>query len=423
MNHDELIRFDRVGKIYHKGMVLPSAREMVGGVRRGWGEFRRLFSGMHEFHALDDVSFEVKRGQTLGIIGPNGAGKSTILKVVAGITDWTEGDVFVHGRVGALIEVGAGFHPELSGRENIQHYGAIMGMSRRELRDKFDAIVDFAEIEPAFLDSPVKKYSSGMFVRLAFSVAVHVDPDILLVDEVLSVGDLAFQKKCLEKIKQIIERGTAVIVVSHSLYRIESLCEPVLWLDHGRTMQYGPARDVIKGYRQAALQKSVFSAPDAGSKPGDGAHFELLGVEMLDADGSPATSFPYDSPITFRVRYRAPQPVEAPLFNLRVDLGDTMVFEAGMLVDGPQVAQIEGQGHVDCIIDHLPLLPNVYAVKIFVRTADGVVELVEMRKVADLVVTMDGLEKIPQAGPYAINHLSHGNIMYVPHRWEAKGES
>jgi ABC-2 type transport system ATP-binding protein len=219
-------------------------REFVPAMFRGhaWSE---------PFYALRDVTFNMDRGETVGIIGRNGSGKSTILKLIAGVTAPTKGDVRVAGRVSPLIELGAGFHPDLTGRENIHLNASLLGMSGREINERFDEIVEYAEIME-FLDTPVKRYSSGMYMRLAFSVAVHSDPEVLLVDEVLSVGDAFFQDKCLATMHDFQRRGTTIIVVSHSLELITRFCERAIWLEHGRIVTEGPARIVVDRYEESA---------------------------------------------------------------------------------------------------------------------------------------------------------------------------
>ncbi len=214
--------------------------------RRAWGD---------EFKALDDLSFRIERGETLGIVGRNGSGKSTTLKLIAGVTAPSSGKVYVTGRVSPLIELGAGFHPDLTGRENVHLNGSILGMSGREIIEQFDAIVEFAELQD-FIDTPVKRYSSGMYVRLGFAVAVHSNPEVLLIDEVLSVGDAFFQEKCLARMHEFQAAGTTIILVSHSAETITNFCNRVMWLDHGRLVADGPARQVVDEY-MAALPHQV----------------------------------------------------------------------------------------------------------------------------------------------------------------------
>ena len=212
--------------------------------RQSWGD---------EFSALQDVTFEVERGETLGIIGRNGSGKSTALKLIAGVTAPSSGEVYVAGRVSPLIELGAGFHPDLTGRENVHLNGSILGMSDREISDQFDAIVDFAELQD-FIDTPVKRYSSGMYMRLGFAVAVHSSPEILLVDEVLSVGDAFFQDKCQQRMHDFKLQGMTIVFVSHSGETITSFCDRTIWLDHGRLVADGPAKSVVGDYMATVPQ-------------------------------------------------------------------------------------------------------------------------------------------------------------------------
>ena len=212
---------------------------------------RAAGSGPEAFWALRDLSFDVIRGEAFGVIGPNGAGKSTLLKLLAGITTPTSGRIEIRGRLSALIEIGSGFHPELSGRENVYLSGSILGMRRREIAAKFDQIVEFAGVAP-FIDMPVKWYSSGMYVRLGFSIAAHLDPDILLIDEVLAVGDAAFQERCLARIRALRRSGTTAILISHDLSAIEQLCDRVMLLERGQAIEYGDPQAVVTAYRHRA---------------------------------------------------------------------------------------------------------------------------------------------------------------------------
>jgi lipopolysaccharide transport system ATP-binding protein len=250
------LEFDHVWKKFKKGESFDSLRDLIPAVAR------RLFSRKppeelqaREFWAVHDVSFEVKRGEALGIIGPNGAGKSTILKLLSKILRPNKGQIRVHGRLSALIEIGAGFHPDLTGRENVFLNGAILGMTRDEIRGKFDQIVEFSGLEE-FIDTPVKRYSSGMYARLGFSVAAHVDPEILLVDEVLSVGDMNFQQRCMEKMKQRLEAGVAVIFVSHNLQAVATLCHRAIVIGRGKMVFDGVPGQAIDAYLSASRTSS-----------------------------------------------------------------------------------------------------------------------------------------------------------------------
>lgn len=245
---DVALRMEHVYKKFRKGEVYNSLRDLLPALTGKMFRQRELSeSDTREFWALEDVSFEVKRGEAFGIIGRNGAGKSTALKILSRIMRPTKGHMVVNGRLSALIEVGAGFHQDLTGRENIFLSGTILGMSNREIKSKLDQIIAFSGIEE-FIDTPVKRYSSGMFARLGFSVAAHVDPEVLIVDEVLSVGDYVFQNKCMERMKQVIRGGAAVLFVSHNLKSVAEFCSRCLLLQQGRAVRTGPAQDVISAY-------------------------------------------------------------------------------------------------------------------------------------------------------------------------------
>ena len=259
----KVLEMQQVGKKFRKGELYGSLRDAVPGV------LRRLLRGgqngidqAREFWALQDVSLALEPGEVLGIIGHNGAGKSTILKLLSGVLKPTRGSIVVNGRLSALIEIGAGFHPDLTGRENIYLNGTILGMNRAEIARRFDAIVEFSELAE-FLDTPVKRYSTGMYARLGFAVAAHVAPEILIVDEVLSVGDYAFQNKCIDRMKEIIQGGAAVVFVSHNLNAVATLCNRALLLDHGRVVQQGPAQEVIQTYLTEHRIETDTEAKDA----------------------------------------------------------------------------------------------------------------------------------------------------------------
>jgi lipopolysaccharide transport system ATP-binding protein len=246
-----IIHAEGLGKRYHRGLHAERGllRDSLSRfVRSPFSVFRR--SGEEPFWALQDVSLEVREGEVLGLIGRNGAGKTTLLKILSRITRPTTGWAEIHGRVGSLLEVGTGFHPELTGRENTFLSGAILGMGKREIERKFDEIVAFAELEK-FIDTQVKHYSSGMYVRLAFAVAAHLEPEILLVDEVLAVGDINFQKKCLGKMGDVARTGRTVVLVSHQLNQIRRLCQRAVWIDDGQTRRTGPTHEVVSAYESA----------------------------------------------------------------------------------------------------------------------------------------------------------------------------
>jgi lipopolysaccharide transport system ATP-binding protein len=278
----------------------------------------------NEFWAVNDVSFDVKQGDVVGIVGRNGAGKSTLLKMLSRITEPTSGSIRIKGRIASLLEVGTGFHPELTGRENIYLNGAILGMSRMEIRSKFDEIVAFAETEK-FLDTPVKRYSSGMYVRLAFAVAAHLEPEILIVDEVLAVGDSQFQKKCLGKMSEVARGGRTVLFVSHQIQAVTRLCNKALWLNFGKVKEMGPVADVCAHYMNEGT--AMFSQriwKDASQAPGD-EQVRLLAIEA-NSDASDAGSFSIRHPVTITMKYRVLEGGKVIIPNVHLHGEDGMLI-------------------------------------------------------------------------------------------------
>src|SRR5581483_8775041 len=323
MADDIVIRAEGLGKKYTIGHQSKRERYtalrdvMARGARNLWRKTADLARGravvagdrVEEFWALKDVSFEVRRGEVLGIIGRNGAGKSTLLKILSRITEPSEGRVTIKGRVASLLEVGTGFHPELTGRENIYLNGAILGMTRAEIRRKFDEIVDFAGVEK-FLDTPVKRYSSGMYVRLAFAVAAHLEPEILVIDEVLAVGDAEFQKKCLGKMGEVAGGGRTVLFVSHHMGSVARLCSRVVALGNGRIIRSGMPDETIWHYLHAGSEicrrrLSIRSCEHP---------FTLHEVEILDTEGASVSVLGNNQPFRVRLIYE----LSAPIYQLRV---------------------------------------------------------------------------------------------------------
>jgi lipopolysaccharide transport system ATP-binding protein len=309
-----------------------------------------------EFWAVDDVSFELKKGQTLGLIGPNGSGKTTMLKMLNGIILPDRGRVEIKGRVGALIAVGAGFHPQLTGRENIYINGAILEMGKREIDKKFDEIVEFADIGD-FLDTPVKHYSSGMYVRLGFAVAVHCEPDILLVDEVLAVGDVDFQAKCYEKIREIVNRGKTIIFVSHQFHNVEKICDRVIVLFEGLNCYEGEANDAIDYYRYRTMPRDTTYKYRRGTQ-----EIIVVNIEFTNSRGVPCREFDMGEPVTCRIYFHAREPVVNPIFSLAFRGPDHTII-SHMRTDGDDVhiGEIFGKGYLDLRISALNLLPNLYS--------------------------------------------------------------
>ena len=323
-----------------------------------------------ELWALKDVSFAVERGKTVGIIGPNGSGKSTVLKLITRILEPTSGQVIVQGRVSALIELGAGFHPDLTGRENVYLNGSLLGFSRKEMKAKFDSIVEFSELEK-FIDVPIKHYSSGMHMRLGFAVAIHVDPDVLLIDEILAVGDQAFQNKCLNKIGELKSQGVTIIFVSHDLEAVRSLCDRAIWLEDGVIRMEGPTIEVVAAYldsvRSEELKRLQASRQAMGGEKRWGSmHAEILGVRFYDHLGRERAVFVTSETFIARITYYAHDRIEKPMFGVAI------YNDKGVHINGPNtvfsdypIPWIEGRGTVDYIIESLPLLEGMY----FVTTA------------------------------------------------------
>jgi ABC-2 type transport system ATP-binding protein len=313
-----------------------------------------------EFWALRDVSFEIPKGSTFGLIGENGSGKSTMLKCIARILRPNDGRIRSVGSLAALLELGSGFHPELSGRENVYLNGSILGMSKAHIEDRFDSIVDFSGIGE-FIDQPVKNYSSGMYVRLGFSVAINVDPDILLVDEVLAVGDQNFQDKCMDKFAEFRKRGKTVIVVSHAMGSLRSLCDEAAWLDHGVLQKVGPASDIVDDYVDST--HSEHEVTQAGSSRWGSGEALITSVQMLK-DGVPVTRIRTGDEVTLRLSYEASQPIPTPVFGYAIESRkDGAYVWAFNTHDGKFApAEISGTGSIDLHIPRMMFQPGGFSV-------------------------------------------------------------
>ncbi|MCU1657195.1 MAG: transporter related [Pseudonocardiales bacterium] len=313
-----------------------------------------------EFWALRNVSFEIPRGATFGLIGENGSGKSTLLKCIARILSPDEGSIRAQGSIAALLELGSGFHPELSGRENVFLNGSILGMNKAEIARKFDEIVDFAGIE-AFIDQPVKNYSSGMYVRLGFSVAINVDPDILLVDEVLAVGDAAFQDKCMEKFAEFRRAGKTVVIVSHAMGSMRALCTEAVWLNKGTVADVGAANDIVDSYVDAGHKERVEPTEISSEARWGSGEARITRVEMLDSDGEPSSRFHPGDKVAFRISFEADGPIERPVFGLALETIEGAYAWAYHSRDGAFVPdRIDGRGSVDLTVPSLPLQAGTY---------------------------------------------------------------
>jgi ABC-2 type transport system ATP-binding protein len=310
------------------------------------------------FWALEDVSFEVEQGSTTALVGANGSGKSTMLKCLARILRPDKGSVTTTGKMSALLELGAGFHPELSGRENVFLNGAILGLSKKELQARFDDIVDFAGIGE-FIDEPVKNYSSGMYVRLGFSVAINVQPDILLVDEVLAVGDEAFQRKCLERFAELKRAGKTVIIVTHSMASVLNMCDHAIWFKKGHLMADGEPRQVVEAYTGSIVLDDHRPA-ETGDRWGSG-EARIERVELVDHNGLSTNRVFTGEPVTVRLWYATSEPVGRPVFGVSLQTLQGVVVSAPTTKESEVVPEkIDGEGWVDLRLGQFPLLPGTY---------------------------------------------------------------
>lgn len=319
-------------------------------------------NGPSEFWALRNASFEIKRGENVGIIGLNGAGKSTLLKTLSQIVTPTEGTAEITGRLGALLEVGTGFHQELTGRENVFLYGAILGMSREEVASKFDQIVEFSEIEK-FIDTPVKRYSSGMYVRLAFAVAAHLEPDILLLDEVLAVGDFSFQKKCIDLAKSLERRGSTILFVSHQMFSIKAMCPRVIYLKKGEIVYDGPTDEGLRLY-----EAGTKLAPLTWFRPSEKPPVAITNVELLSEDGQPRSMFDFGSRMKMRISYDAASPVVDPHVVCVIKRSDDVLCcNFSSWTDQAPFNKLEGQGVIEVLTPPISLVSDQYTVEVLVR--------------------------------------------------------
>jgi lipopolysaccharide transport system ATP-binding protein len=396
----------RIGAIQQNTMLRERFVEFFKhpfGLRRGKAE---------SIWALQDVSFHVNEGEVVGIIGRNGAGKSTLLKILSKITYPTSGNVKVNGRVAALLEVGTGFHDELTGRENIYLNGSILGMRKREVEERFDAIVDFSGVGQ-FIDTPIKRYSSGMRLRLGFAVAAHLEPDVLVVDEVLAVGDAGFQKKCLRAMEGLRSGGRTVLFVSHNMAAMQNLCTRGIWIDAGKVRMDGGAKEVIKAYMSSFVGEQNVGSELTGleSRLGTG-EIRYTRVEYLSPDGTPCGMTRSGDSLIIRFYYRAEKTIRYPSFGFRLftEMG-TLITETGNVLDGIDIPEVgPEEGYVEVKIDSLNLLPARYYLSLWITELGG-------------TPVYDGdvraMLEIEAANVYRSGRMpdSRFGIVYFPLRW------
>jgi lipopolysaccharide transport system ATP-binding protein len=361
----EIIVAQGVGKLYRLGEATAYRvmRERIGELLKAPFQRRAPAPDNQILWALKDVGFSIGESEVVGLIGKNGAGKSTLLKILSRITEPTEGRIDLYGKASSLLEVGIGFHPELSGRENIYLNGAILGMGRQEIRAKFDEIVEFAEIT-RFLDTPVKRYSSGMYVRLAFAVAAHLEPDILIVDEVLAVGDAAFQRKCLGKMRDMRSQGRTVILVSHTMPTISSLCQKVIWLDAGRVKMIGETGKVVSAYLSEGAKREISWSPRV--KERFPLNYETVFVARGDT-GESIDPIPADAPVDVVLDFLIDQPLVAGRVEVRVasEMGEVLFTTTSADNLAQQVHEwTQGRHRFRCRIPANFLAPGVYQISV-----------------------------------------------------------
>jgi ABC-type polysaccharide/polyol phosphate transport system ATPase subunit len=324
-----------------------------------------------EFWALRDVSFELKKGECLGIIGENGSGKSTLLRLINGIFPPTVGRIITRGRIGALIAVGAGFHPQMTGRENIFLNGSILGMDKQEIKGKFDEIVDFADLGD-FIDSPVSTYSSGMYIRLGFSIAIHSSPEIILADEVLAVGDLSFALKSYRKISQFRQSGGTILLVSHNLQLIRNSCQEAIWLENGTVRDEGNVNEVCDEYEKNVMRKDDSETKgdqDAlGSRVNTDHLAQITNVELIDVMGEISSEFTMGFPFRARIHFRCERIVVNPIFTFAILTPERLVVVSNYSsFDGTLPENIEGKGYIDFVIEKLSLKQGTYFISVSLK--------------------------------------------------------
>ena len=367
MNGNIAIRAEGLGKRYRLGTSQhrhDSFRDLlVDGVGSLFRRRAAEAPARESFWALTDATFEISRGENVGVIGLNGAGKSTLLKILSRITEPTVGSARIDGRVGALLEVGTGFHPELTGRENVFLYGAILGMGQQEIAGKFDAIVDFSEIRE-FIDTPVKRYSSGMYVRLAFAVAAHLEPEILLLDEVLAVGDITFQRKCMDFAKRLQQRNATILFVSHNMFSIKTMCGRVIYLKRGQIQFDGPTDEGIELYERDCRLSTV---PWAKDNPDD-RPIVVTDVALFDDTGAVKTVFDHGERMNIRLSYDANRPVSTPNFIVAFVRSDGVACcNFSSETDGVLMDRVSGKGTIELQTPPLKLVSEQYTIQILVR--------------------------------------------------------
>ena len=372
--------------------------------------------GRDYFWALKDVSFEVKKGEALGIIGANGSGKTTILRLLSKVTAPTKGDINIYGKVAPLIQVGAGFHPELTGKENIYLNATIMGLKKREIDKKYNDIVSFAELN-GFMDTPVKRYSSGMYVRLGFAVVANIDPDIFLIDEILSVGDLSFQRKCLDTMSRIRKTDKGIVFVSHNLSAVRGLCDRVIWLNKGEIQKEGNPDVVINAYVKYMTSKSTFvndtSYVSDKTRWGTGeARFTNIGV--FNSEGKRTHSFTPGDEIVIKLDFEAYKRLDCPIFWVGLfNTDEVKVFGTYYNKKRAGEYSVEDKGHLSCSINSLSLKPGIYYVMVGIYGEVGDLAIDRIGRAEEFEIEFKYRDDLKQYHGYGAE-----GVVNLPHQWE-----
>ncbi len=367
-------------------------------------------------HALDNVSFEVKKGEALGIIGANGSGKTTTLRLLSKVTAPTEGNIEIIGKVAPLIQVGAGFHPELTGRENVYLNAAIMGLTRKEVDERYDDIVSFAELD-GFMDTPVKRYSSGMYVRLGFAVVANIDPDIFLIDEILSVGDLSFQRKCLDTMSRIRRTDKAIVFVSHNLSAVKGLCDRVIWLDNGKIKKEGDPGDVISAYTTFMTSKSEFvhdiSYTGGRTRWGTG-EVRFRDVRVTNEQNKERKSFHVGDNVCVEAAYESYHTIESPMFWIGI-LNAEQNWVTGFVLNDATVGErikLQGKGRIKCQFEAHHLYPGSYYIVAGVFDRFRTIAYDRMGNACDFEIVADECARKDYRPPH------WKGVIDLPHKWE-----
>ncbi len=415
MYDKEMVKFDGVFKKFCRSLrrsLWYGVQDLTSEIfpRQGLRNLRQ-----DEFWAVDDISFSVNTGEVFGIIGPNGAGKTTLLRMLNGLIKPDRGEISIRGRVGALIALGAGFNPILTGRENVYINAAVLGISKREVDLILEDIIEFADLGE-FINTPVQNYSSGMRVRLGFSVAAHLKPDVFLIDEVLSVGDYSFREKSIARMTRICNSGAAVIFVSHNLSSILTICHRVLWLERGKIQMLGQAEEVVKAYLESQEKNANRLAMREVelSRKNEEAFYEQMRIsriELMNRDGEVTTDFIQGEDLRVRIHYETSRPIPDPHFIIQVGTQKEILIVADMLIDDISPGVVEGSGTIECLFPSIPLLSNRYIINVFVMGKSPTIKIVFPPK--QIFFTVKSINQEISI----MSYLRNSGVISVPTEW------